>query len=432
MTFRQALQILEARQETRIELGLTRFREHLKSLGNTHLKLRCFHVAGTNGKGAVCAILDSVLRAAGYNTGLYISPHLFDIRERISVAGRSISKEAFARLLERALHAARGLELTYFELITSIALQYFSEQNVDAAVIETGLGGRLDATNVFAAPLAVVISSLDFDHMNFLGDNLAAIAGEKAGIIKAKSPIFCPALPSAALAVIRARAEKVRAPLTVVRRSWETIGIDMLHNRQRLRDPDGRQFTLHLLGAGQGRNVALAYAAVQSVSAAFPVSTVAWRRGLAGVLWPGRFEVLHLGGKTAVIDGGHNPEAAAHLRRTWEATPWARQKKRSRWILGILKDKDVVGVIRALAPALDDVVTVRPDNPRALEPHALAVIIRRFAPRARVTVADDVAAAIRVWRDDPYAPCVAMIAGSFYLAGRAAHILKAWRVSHDS
>src|SRR5208282_6773973 len=182
MKFRRALEILTARQETRIQLGLTRVRRHLKSLGDPQEAFDSIHVAGTNGKGSVCAFLDSVLREAGFKVGLYISPHLESILERIRVNGRWIPPKDFARLMERTLRREAGNRLTYFELVTSIAFQYFQESKVDIAVLETGLGGRYDATNVVQKPLATLIPTVDYDHMDFLGWTLASIAREKAGI----------------------------------------------------------------------------------------------------------------------------------------------------------------------------------------------------------------------------------------------------------
>jgi dihydrofolate synthase/folylpolyglutamate synthase len=161
MTFASALAALEARQEARIELGLGRVRAHLSRLGDPQELVPAFHVAGTNGKGSTCAMLASVLRASGRRTGLYVSPHLLDVRERITVDGRPISKNAFARLMTRTLRADKEKRLTYFELLTSIAFQHFAESKCDTTVLETGMGGRLDATNVVTHPLAAVVTSID-------------------------------------------------------------------------------------------------------------------------------------------------------------------------------------------------------------------------------------------------------------------------------
>ncbi|NNN07128.1 MAG: bifunctional folylpolyglutamate synthase/dihydrofolate synthase [Elusimicrobia bacterium] len=413
MTYAQALAALAARQEARVELGLARMRAHLARLGDPQERVPCFHVAGTNGKGSTCAMLDAVLRAAGLKVGLYISPHLLSPRERARVNGRPISERAFADATARALAADPDGTLTYFELTTSIAFQHFAASACDVAVLETGLGGRLDATNVVSSPLAAVVTSIDFDHMSYLGNTLSKIAGEKAAIFKAGRPAVYPDLPAAAAAVV-ARAARRGVP-TPVRRAWKTTSVDWARGRQTLRAPGGRFYLLSLLGARQGRNAALARAALDASGLA--VTERAWRRGLASVRWPGRFEPVRLGRRTLIVDGAHNPEAARALAATWRAAPWSRRP--ARWILGLLRDKDAAGVLAPLARYLRDVVVVRPDSPRALEPLALAAAVRRAAPRARVTVEPSVAAALSAWRADRNSPTAAVCAGSLYLAGAA-------------
>jgi dihydrofolate synthase/folylpolyglutamate synthase len=413
MTFAEALAALEARQETRVELGLARMRAHLARLGDPQEKVPAFHVAGTNGKGSTCAMLDAVLRASGRRVGLYISPHLISPRERVRADGTPISERAFADCVERAFAADPRGELTYFELMTSIAFQYFADRRCDVAVLETGLGGRLDATNVVRAPLAAIVTSIDYDHQAYLGNTLAKIAGEKAEIFKAGRPAVYPKLPPSA-AVVVARAARRGVPVPV-RRAWRAIGTDWARGRQTLRAPDGKSYRLSLLGERQGRNAALARAAVEAAGLDVPES--AWRRGLAAVRWPGRFEPVRLGRRTLIVDGGHNPEAARALAATWRASPWSRRP--ARWILGLLRDKDAAGVLRPLAPHLRDVVVVRPPSPRALAPLELAAAVRLAAPRARVTVEDGVVSALAAWRADRVAPTAAVCAGSLYLAGAA-------------
>lgn len=411
MNYRSALAALEARQETRIELGLTRVRAHLARLGNPHEKVPAFHVAGTNGKGSTCAMLESVLRASGRRVGLYISPHLLTPRERIQVDGKPVSEREFARLTAKALRAEGKSKLTYFELLTSVAFLAFAEAGCDAAVLETGLGGRLDATNAVTRPLAAVVTSIDFDHMQFLGNTLGAIAREKAGIFKRGRPALCPELPAAAMRAMRRAAPN----LTVVRRAWTARAVDWRRGVQVLRSPEGRDYRLSLLGARQGRNAALARAAVEA--SGLRVSESAWRRGLAAVRWPARFETIRLGPKTLIVDGGHNPEAARALAETWRRSPWSRRP--ARFVLGLMRDKDAAGVLGPLAPFLREAAVVRPPSPRAMEPLALADAVRRAAPRARVIVERDAKSALSAWRRDPKAPPVAVCAGSLYLAGAA-------------
>lgn len=408
MIFAAALAVLEERQETKIVLGLGRVRAHLAALGDPHLAVPAIHVAGTNGKGSTCAMLSSVLTAAGYSTGLFISPHLLSVRERISVDGREISEAEFAKFMARALAADKKKLLTYFELLTSIAFQHFAGRNCAVAVLETGLGGRLDATNVVPSPLAAIVTSIDYDHQAFLGDTLKAIARQKTGIFKAGRPAVRPDL-----AVLR------RAPLrgnpVIVTKPWKVVRTDWAGGRQVLRAPSGKSYTLSLLGSRQGWNAAVAQAALDA--SGLVVSDDAWKRGLAKVAWRGRFEAIKLGKKTLIIDGGHNPEAARALAATWKSSPLSR--KPARWIMGIMKDKDTVGVLAPLAPFIRDAVLVRPPSPRALEPVEFADFVRRAAPKARVTIERDPATAINAWKNDKRAPNVAVCTGSFYLAGAA-------------
>lgn len=412
MTFAEALAALEARQEARVELGLDRVRAHLARLGDPQERVPAFHVAGTNGKGSTCAMLEAMLRASGRRVGLYTSPHLLSVRERIRVDGRAVPERAFARLLERSLSADPGGRLTYFELLTSVAFQHFAASRCDVAVLETGLGGRLDATNVVRRPLAAVVTSVDFDHQAFLGRTLARIAAQKGGIFKPGRPAVYKDLP-----VLRRHA---RHGLPVpVRRPWPLVRVDWSRGRQTLRAPTGRRYALSLLGARQGWNAALAWAALDA--SGLDVPEAARRRGLASTRWPARFEAVRAGRRRAVVDGGHNPEAARALAETWRSSPWSRRP--ARWIVGLLADKDARGVLGPLAPALRDVVTVRPPSPRARDPLALAAEVRRLAPSARVTVERDVATALSAWRRDPDAPETAVCAGSLYLAGAALRAL---------
>ncbi len=415
MNYASALKALEARQETRIELGLDRVRAHLSRMGNPHNQVPAFHVAGTNGKGSTCAILASVLRAAGHRVGLYISPHLLDPRERISIGGRKIARVDFARLFTQVLSVERQSKLTYFEILTAIAFLHFAKAKCSVMVLETGLGGRLDATNVVASPLAALVTSIDYDHQAFLGKTLPRIAAEKAGIFKRGRPALCASMPASALAVLRRAAPN----LLVVRRPWKTVHVDWIRGRQILRCPKGKSYALSLLGAHQGMNVALASEAVRA--SGLKISSLAWRDGLKSVRWPGRFDLIRIGRKTLVIDGAHNPEAARTLAKTWRSSPWS--KRPARWIVGLMRDKDRAGVLRPLGRLMRDVVVVRPPSPRAMEPLKLSDAVRAAAPSARITVERDPAAAINAWRRDARAPAVAVCAGSLYLAGAALKVV---------
>ena len=254
MTYEGALAVLAARQETVIDLGLDRVKRCLARLGDPQEKVPAFHVAGTNGKGSTCAILASVLRAAGYRVGLYISPHLLDVRERITINGKAISRPDFARLFPKG-------DLTYFELLTVLAFRYFAEKKCDVMVLETGLGGRLAATNVVKSPLAAIVTSVDFDHQAYLGNTLKAIAGEKAGIFKPGRPAIHPRHAVLERLPLRGQRLIVKKPWPVTRVDWKR-GVQTVGGH-----------ALSLLGARPGWNAALAFAAALAAMPAFADSS---------------------------------------------------------------------------------------------------------------------------------------------------------------
>ena len=414
MTLEKSLQALEERQEHKIVPGLDRISRHLSLLGYPHKDFRSIHVAGTNGKGSTCAILESALRAAGYKTGFYLSPQLESPRERVRVSGEWISEEDFKRLLEKILRLDPEQELTYFEILTSLAFQYFSEEKIDVAIVETGLGGRLDATNVIEKPLASVITSIDFDHTNWLGNTLQEIAREKAGIIKKDCAVFCPRLPEAALSSIQEKAESLGAPLNIVETSWAVKKIDWGKNSQILETPWGEEAILTLLGSSQGRNAALAWAVLSYLNQNqdLKISHADVQRGLALVSWPGRFEVLSApDGKTAILDGAHNPEAMRNFSNTWAQSPWA--KTEALWVIGMMRDKDIYSSLKSLPQEARSIIAVSPLHPRATRSADLAKIAREVFPLARVWEANNLEQSLDICQNQGWETLV--VCGSLYL-----------------
>ena len=419
--YSRALAALRERQETKIHLGLARIRGVLRRLGDPQESFACVHVAGTNGKGSVCAMLDSVLREAGHRVGLYTSPHLQDVRERVRVDGRAATKAAFARAVERVLRAERE-PLTFFELVTAAAFVRFAEAKVRIAVLETGLGGRLDATNVVRRPLACLVPGVDLDHTDWLGDRLDLIAREKAGIFKRGCPAITAETKPRALRVMRRVATERGAPWRELgaRHGVRCVRVDWRRGRQWLRLRKGPAFSLRLLGPAQPRNAALVLEAVRVLrEAGWSVPEAAVRRGLSKVRWPGRFEVVRLGSRTLILDGAHNPQAMDHFCRALAASPWARVPKV--FILGMLADKDHRTMLKRLAPHVAKAVAVRPPSPRALEPGRLASELAAAAPRARISVTGEPEQALEAWRANG-AP-VACVVGSFYLVGAVRNLL---------
>lgn len=423
MTYKEALRALEERQEHRIELGLDRVRTHLEGLGSPHLRVPVLHVAGTNGKGSVCAMLASVLSAAGYRTGLYTSPHLVEVRERIGLDGRPISRAAFAELLKKALAAPEGDRLTYFELLTSVAFQYFARARAEVAVLETGLGGRLDATNVVERPLVCVLTTVDYDHMGFLGDTLSKIAFEKAGILKPGVPCVCSEAKPEPLKVIRDRARQIGADLVLLNGGVRPRQTDWIRGRQNVRLAGARSFEVPLLGTVQPRNVLTAFKALEVLRAlGWKVPRAAVSRGFSRVEWPGRFWVKRFrrGGRslTALLDGAHNPEAMRHFVSTLRSSPWGGRPRVT--ILGMLRDKDRSGMLRILAPELKGPVLVAAlDTPRGQDPGKLAREVSRAAPRACVEAFSTPELALERWAHSKDLPPLAAVCGSLYLVGAA-------------
>jgi dihydrofolate synthase/folylpolyglutamate synthase len=339
MLYSEAVAWLYATQERGIKLGLDRMRSLLAALGWEQGPMRFLHVAGTNGKGSVCAMLDSVCRAAGIRTGLFTSPHLVTFRERIRLNGEMATKEAIASHLTRlrAICESSTIQPTFFEITTALAFELFRDAGVDLAILETGLGGRLDSTNV-VHPLVSVITSIGLDHTLILGETLAEIAREKAGIIKPGVPVVTGPLPKEAAAVIAAVAAERGAPLVTV---TEPLA----------------GFPVSLRGAHQQINAAIAARALNA--AGLDISPEQLSEGFRTVAWPGRFQETARG---FILDGAHNPDAARRLAETWTKTYGTKQ---TRVILGIVREKDAPGICAALAPIASEFIITPVRSPRA-------------------------------------------------------------------
>ncbi|HLE44438.1 MAG TPA: folylpolyglutamate synthase/dihydrofolate synthase family protein [Methylomirabilota bacterium] len=438
----ERLRHLQPFERSGMRPGLERIEALLDRLDRPEADLRILHVGGTNGKGSVSALAEAILRAAGRRTGLYTSPHLRHLAERIRIDGAPIVAEALARQVDRLGDALDAV--TFFEAMTAAALGAFREAAVDVAVLEVGLGGRWDATNV-GAPLASVITRVDYDHQEYLGDRLEEIAAEKAAIIRGGVALSAAQAPEA-LAVIEARCRDLGVPLLVEGRDLraEVVRSD-LHGQRLdirlvavpaacgLRDTAPsraglgwglRDVDLALLGLFQPANAALAVGAVRAVAeaAGFEVSDAAVRAGCAGVRWPGRFQVIPAaaGRPTVVLDGAHNGGGAAALAASLaHYFPGARLTL----VLGISADKDRAGILKALVPLATRVVLTSAAHPRATPPAELAAALPPLD--ARVTLAPDVGAALDAAMSAP-AVEVVCVAGSLFLVGDAL----GWLESH--
>lgn len=404
---------------------LRRVERLLEALGNPHRKFQSVHVAGTKGKGSTCAMLASVLKAAGYRTGLYISPHLHTFRERIQVNNSYISEADFATLVEQIRPIAeQDKELTTFEVATVLAFAYFAQVGVDIAVVEVGLGGRLDATNVIL-PLVAAICTIGHDHMHILGKTLRKIAAEKAGIIKEGVPVVSAPQEPAAMEVIEHVAREKRAPLYAVGRDWQWRNTEYSlegqeftatyrgHNSFPNNSPY-KELYIPLLGKHQLRNATVVLQTVETLrSLGLSISDAALRQGLRNVIWPARFEIMGCS-PYFVVDGAHNVDSARCLAETLQQyfpnrQPW--------FVLAILSDKDIPAILRQLLPHARGAFFSRSHHPRAADPEQLEAEAARYGVSTRVI--HDVSQATRVALEQAGTDGLVAAAGSFSTAGEA-------------
>ncbi len=407
-----------------IDLSLGRIERLLARLGNPHLKLApVVHIAGTNGKGSTLAFLRAGLEAAGKRVHVYTSPHLVHFNERIRINGAIVADEALAALLEECEAANGGEPITFFEITTAAAFLAFARSPADMVLLETGLGGRLDATNLIPKPAACAISPVSLDHQHYLGDTLALIAAEKAGILKAGVACAVAAQEPDALAAIQKRATDINAPLFSEHRDWTMArrndGLEYRDKSKTLALP-----IPHLPGAHQTGNAGLACAVFSILDKqGLGVPNEALAQGLLRAEWPARLQRLTHGPLAALLanggelwlDGGHNPAAGAVLAA--QAAAWAKETpaKALHLVVGMINTKDVAGFLGPLAPLARSLAAVTiPHEANAVPAETIANAARAVGIEARV--APDVAAAIRTvpGRNDP---ARVLICGSLYLAG---------------
>jgi dihydrofolate synthase/folylpolyglutamate synthase len=406
VNYREALAWLYSLQRFGIKLGLENIHQLIAELsrsgvgqavaGDLAIAFPCkvIHVAGTNGKGSVCAMIDSICRAQGYRAGLFTSPHLVTFRERIRVNGEMVSEDAVANGLTtiRNLVADWDPHPTFFEVTTALALKCFSEANIDVTILETGIGGRLDATNAVQSDVSV-ITRIDLDHEEWLGNTLAEIASEKAGIIKSGVPVVAAPQRPDAEKVIRTRAAECEAPLQFVTGSY-----------------DGSPIALR--GHHQKQNAAVAIAALRSAKIDIDGSAIA--RGLATIDWPARFQKWD---ERTIIDGAHNPAAARVLAETWREI-FGDQK--ATVVLAVLSDKDLRGICEALAAIADSVFLPRIRSERATAPEMLSKVVANLNAALPCSITPTVGQALDLARGKPNP---ILITGSLHFAGEVlAHL----------
>ncbi|MDX1934132.1 MAG: folylpolyglutamate synthase/dihydrofolate synthase family protein [Capsulimonadales bacterium] len=436
MTFEDAVQYMSGLVAFAPRTDRTPFRRLLARLGNPQNRLRCLHVAGTNGKGSTVTFLASVLTTAGYRVGSYLSPYVFDMRERYRIDGEMIPKAEFARLVTgirphlEAVTAGGDGPITEFELKTAVAFVWFAEQRTDFAVIEVGIGGRLDSTNVIPPPLCAAIVSIGWDHMNLLGDTLGKIAAEKAGIFKPGSVGVTAVEPGEALTAIRLKADETGIPLHLVRPAAAPDADSAL---VRYRGLPGKGLTLHLpseslpdlsltlRGAYQAQNAATAAGVLETLRQRklATVSTRAFRIGLERAHLPGRFQLARRTPATLLLDGAHNEDGARTLVEALRAE--FGPDVRCTFVLGFSKNHDPEPFLRVLAPLAERIVATEPtfrprpcdEITRAAERHGIP---STEIPVARDAIGDTYAAATP--------DAIVVVTGSFYTVGETPEELR--------
>lgn len=409
--YAQTLAWLYALEAARgMDFKLERVALALRNLDNPQTRYPCIHVAGTNGKGSVSAMAHSVLGAAGHRAGLYVSPHLVSFLERIRVGDQLVSEEEVVDLADRIRTAAtaRGIDLTFFEFVTVMAFLHFADRAVDVAVIEVGLGGRLDATNVIQ-PLVSVITSIDLDHEDYLGTTVESVAAEKCGIIKSGVPVVVGRVAPQAAAVIRVIAEARQARVFRAGEDFRLSGAKEATFNGLGPALDG--LSLALRGQVQIDNAALAIAAIRLVERVLPVGVDAIRLGLATVDWPGRLEVIS-GEPIVIADGAHNSAAIRRLTAELQAIVGARK---IHLLFAVMRDKRWEPMLEELIPYVTTVTLTTVLPGRGEDPFRLVEAIGHDVP---VNVVEDAEAAFEgllggVGKDDAI-----LITGSLFLIGR--------------
>ena len=413
MSYSEAIQYLYDLQFFGMKLGLENVRRLAALAGHPESRLRFIHLAGTNGKGSTCAMLESIYRAAGFRVGLFTSPHLVSFAERIQVDRRLIPEARVTGLVGEMRRLIQGGAFpsappTFFEVVTVMAMRYFAEQECDLVIWETGMGGRLDATNM-VTPLASVITNVQLDHQKWLGETIAQIAVEKAGIIKPDIPVVTAADDPAALAVISQTASARQAPLTVVTADNADIGA----------------FEIALSGKHQRTNAAAAVAVVRLLRPHLPVSETAIQAGLKQVQWAGRLQtVTRPGGQAILLDGAHNPAGAQTLAAALAAPGSSR---RPALILGTMRDKDYASICQILAPLATRVLLSPIGSDRTADPHLLAGYCREANPSAEIVICENLAEALARTSNDRFV----VVTGSLHFIGEAMEILRLAPASHE-
>ena len=384
MNYEEAMNFIQNTNKFGSVLGLDNIRELLERLGNPQDQLRVVHIAGTNGKGSTLAFLAGIFRESGYRAGRYVSPASFSYEERFRINEENISKKDLCFYMKKIKNVAEEMvkdglsHPTMFEIETALSFLYFLDKKVDVVLLETGMGGRLDATNVVKKPIATVIASIGMDHMQFLGDTLEKIASEKAGIIKEGCPVISYDNTKEVNEVIKNKAKQMHAKVTFVNSAGIRVLQESLNGESfSYRSSDGRWYEkieIPLLGRHQINNAALALETLNVIKNYYCISDFQTEDGMRKTIWRGRIEILERE-PMVICDGAHNPDGAKSLLSFLQNN---FTNQRLIYIMGVLSDKDYEQMVQILAPAADKIYTVAPDNPRALSSRELCNCISKY------------------------------------------------------
>lgn len=430
MDYRESLEFLKHLTKFGFNMGLERIEELTRRCGLPQEQLRFFHIGGTNGKGSVAAMVTAILEEAGYRVGLFTSPHLHSYTERMKINGRPISEERLAKLLTwfRPLleeMVAAGFEHpTEFEVLTAVALKYFADEDVDFVVLEVGLGGAIDSTNVISASLVSCITNVGMDHMEYLGNSIEAITRVKSGIIKKGGTVVTAARRPEALAVIEDVCREKGATLYVVGRdvTWQEKGVNLSGGEMDLRGLNNhyKNLKISLLGRHQLENAATAVAVIEAAVChhGLAVNEGHIRRGLARASWPGRLEIMHYA-PMVVIDGAHNLDGARSLSRSLKELFSYRHLF---LVLGMLADKEREKVVAELVPLAERVIVTRPNNPRAGDWQSLALMVRSLGIQAETV--PEIPVALQLALNIAGPSDLICVTGSLYMVAEAREWLK--------
>lgn len=402
MDYNEAIKFLYDLRLFGAKFGLENTFKLAELCGNPQDELNFIHVAGTNGKGSTCAMLESIYRSAGYKTGLFTSPHLVSYSERIQINRQPISQEEIVKLVSLMKSLMKNFPSdhlpTFFEVTTVMALCYFCFNECDVVIWETGMGGRLDATNI-VTPLASVITTIGLDHQQWLGSTTSEIAREKAGIIKPRVPVFTAVNDEFALDVIIETALQKGSPFYLV-------------TEEDVEKPPLDEVNLPLKGEHQRLNAALVVACVNGIRNRLNIFDSAIVEGLSTVSWHGRFQQIKKLNREFVLDGAHNPQGASVLRKTFQS---CYPGKEPALILGVLADKEISGICRELSPLTNRVFAVRVSSDRTANPEQIRTEWLKINPSATVAICENLKTALEMTAGSP----LTLITGSLYLVGEA-------------